>query len=122
MDTKIEQLKKFILEKAFMKESEINSLSLNMGIEKDLSFYGDEAADLICCYGEKFGVDISDFNFKIYFTPEEIIIYLLRKILPCLNPKKKELTIGDLVAGIKVGRLDEEVIESSKEINNRKKV
>jgi len=113
MDKKIEEFNKFILEKAFMKESDIDFLPLNLGIEKDLSFYGDEAADLICSYGEKFGVDISNFNFKIYFTPEELIIYLLRKILPCLNPKKKELTIGDLVAGIKAGRLDEEVISAS---------
>ncbi|WP_419033511.1 DUF1493 family protein [Dysgonomonas gadei] len=117
MENKIEDLKRFILEKAFMKESDIDSLFLSMGIEKDLSFYGDEAVDLICSYGEKFGVDISDFSFKIYFTPEEIIIYLLRKILPCLNPKKKELTIGDLVAGIKAGRLDEEVINASKGIS-----
>lgn len=115
MDIRIEQLKKLILEKAFMKESDIDSLSLNLGIEMDLSFYGDEAVDLICCYGEEFDVDISNFSFKLYFTPENIFIYLLRNILPCLNSKKKELTVGDLVAGIKAGRLDEEVITASKE-------
>lgn len=116
MENKVEDLKRFILDRLCKEEFGID-FSFNMGIEKDLSFYGDEAVDLICSYGEKFGVDISDFSFKIYFTPEEIIIYLLRKILPCLNPKKKELTIGDLVAGIKAGRLDEEVINASKGIS-----
>lgn len=116
MENKIEDLKRFILDRLCKEEFDID-FSFNVGIEKDLGFYGDEAAELIYYYGKKFEVDTSSFNFKIYFTPEEIIIYLLRKILPCLNPKKKELTIGDLVAGIKAGRLDEEVINASKGIS-----
>ena len=119
MDTRIEQLKMFILERLCKKEFAAGYFSYNLGIEKDLSFYGDEAAEFIYYYGEKFNVDTNNFNFKIYFTPENLFIYLLRNILPCLNSKTKELTIGDLLAGIKAGRLDEEVIENSKEINNR---
>lgn len=112
---KIEQLKHFILEKAYKEEFNLNNLTLTLGIEKDLNFYGDDAAELIYYYGEKFDVDTTNFNFKIYFTPENQLLYLLIKLFPCLNPKKKELTIGDLVAGIKAGRLDEEVIAASKE-------
>jgi hypothetical protein len=118
MNTKIEQLKKIVLEKVYKKEFNVDNLSFSLGIEKDLGYYGDDAAELIYYYEEKFGVDTSNFNFKLYFTPENLLIYLLRKILPCLNSKKKELTVGDLVAGIKAGRLDEEVINASKESKN----
>lgn len=117
MDAKIDELKKYILEKVYRGELNIDNLSLDIGIEKDLACYGDDAAELIYCYGERFSVDISNFNFKLYFTSENLFIYLLRKILPCLS-SKKELTIGDLLAGIKAGRLDEKVINASKEIED----
>jgi hypothetical protein len=95
-------------------------ISLTLGIERDLSFYGDDDDEFIYYYGEKFDVDISNFNFRLYFTPENQMLYLLIKILPCLNPKKKELTICNLIEGIKAGRLDEEVINASKEIESNR--
>lgn len=112
---KIGQLKQFILDRTYKKRYSLDNLDLTLGLEKDLGFDGDDAAELIYYYGERFDVNTSNLNFKIYFTPEESLTYLLYKLFPRLNPKKKELTIGDLVAGIKAGRLDEEVIAASKE-------
>jgi hypothetical protein len=115
MDTKIiEQLKQFILNKTYKKRYTLANLNLDLGLEKNLGFDGDDAAEFIYYYGEKFGVDTSNLNLKIYFTPEDSLTYLVYKLLPSLSPKTKELTIRDLVAGIKAGKLDEEVIESSK--------
>lgn len=116
MDTNvIEQLKQFILDKTYKKRYTLANLDLDLGLEKNLGFDGDDAAEFIYYYGEKFGVDTNNFNFKLYFTPEDSLTYLLYKLFPRLNPKKKELTIGDLVAGIKAGKLDEGVINTSKE-------
>lgn len=112
MEDTINRLKCFILKRAYKRGLNMENLSLDLGIEKDLGFYGDDAAELIYDYGIEFGVDTDNFNFEWYFSPEDLIIYLLRKILPSISSKKKELTIGDLIKGIEVGRLDEEVLSS----------
>ncbi|NDV97545.1 DUF1493 family protein [Dysgonomonas sp. 521] len=115
IEHKIGQLKQFILDKTYKKRYSLDNLDLTLGLEKDLGFDGDDAAEFIFDYGEKFSVDTNNFNSELYFTPEDYFYYWAYKLLPCLNPKKKELTIGDLVAGIKAGRLDDEVIAASRE-------
>lgn len=108
---KYTELKQLLLDRTYKKYS-INNLAYKLGIEKDLGFDGDDAAELIFDYSEKFGVDISKFNYKLYFTPEDSLTYIIFKLFPKLNSKRKELTIGDLMAGIIIGELNDDVINA----------
>jgi len=115
------QLKQFALERIYNKKYNIDNLNNDLRLEKDLGFSGDDAAEFIYYYGEKFGVDTNNFNLELYFTPEDYFYYWAYLLLPWLNPKKKELTIGDLMTGIKEGKLDEEVINRSRDVNDKLK-
>ena len=87
-----------------------DSVSMNKEtkIEKDLKITGDEAAEFLIKYGKKFKVNVSGFLMDEYFKGEGY------SILECLGLRKskvkKNLTVGDLVKGIKAGVLNEEVI------------
>lgn len=83
-------------------------------LEKNLGITGDDAVEFILEYGQKFDVDISNFNIRKYFTPEGDTIFpgIIRFFLGKNDPKESELTIGDLEKGIIKKRLDEEVINS----------
>lgn len=86
---------------------------LTTALKQDLDITGDDAVEFIIDYSSHFNVDVSGFKATDYFDGEGM------DILQFFNKnKKKELTIGDLVAGIKAGRLDEEVINASKEIES----
>jgi len=95
-------------------------LTSNIEIEKDLKINGDDAVEFIIAFGKEFGVDVSKFKAADYFDSEGLdIIGWLTNLFKEKISSKKTLTIGDLVAGIKAGRLDDEVIKASQEINNR---
>ena len=73
-------------------------------IENDLGITGEEAAELLSCFSEKFKVDISKFDFKKYFNDEPNVFVESRSVLP--------FTIGHLEKAMLAKRLDEEVINS----------
>ncbi len=79
-------------------------------IEEDLGIYGDDAAELLFEYASKFNVDLSQFNFDLYFNKESVIVYFcklfcLYKLFPKLSKKRKALTIADLQKGIEAKQL-----------------
>ncbi len=71
-------------------------------LEKDLGIYGDDAAEFLEKYSQKFNVDISNFEFAIHFTAETPF-YIVRKYLLGIN--KKDLRIKDLEEGVIKGKL-----------------
>jgi len=73
-------------------------------IENDLGITGEEAAELLSSFAERFKVDISRFEFKEYFNDEPTVFTYTRKLLP--------FTIGHLERAMIAGRLDDEVINS----------
>jgi hypothetical protein len=75
---------------------------LELFLEKDLGIYGDDAAEFLEKYSQKFNVDISNFNFPTHFT-SETPFYIVRKYLLGIN--KKDLTIKDLEEGVIKGKL-----------------
>lgn len=83
-------------------------------LEKDLGITGDDAAEFLLEYSQKFGVDVSNLNLRKYFTAEgdTILPAIIRFFTRTKDPKESELTIGDLEKGILLKRLDEEVINS----------
>ena len=112
---KYTELKLFILDRTYKKKYTMDNLSPSLGIEKDLGFDGDDAAEFIYDYGEKFSVDISKFNHRLYFTPEDSLTYIIFKLFSKLSSKKKELTVGNLMDGINAGQLDEDVLSGDKQ-------
>jgi acyl carrier protein len=70
---------------------ESENVSLTDGLESDLGISGDDASDLILAFSNRFGVDISGFQFYEYFHAEPSF-FSLRK-----TKKTKELTIESLL-------------------------
>jgi len=86
-------------------------LNRSIRIEEDLGIYGDDAADFMDDYRRKFNVDISNFNFRKYFSEEfNFLGWIYFKLFPSSKQKIKTLTVGDLEKGIKYGKLDDEII------------
>lgn len=74
-------------------------------IEDDLGVTGDEAEKLIMAFGNKYNIDISNFNFAKYCYEEPgVFNFQNQKIAP--------LTVGDLEKAIIAGQLDDEIINS----------
>lgn len=74
-------------------------------IENELNIYGDDAVELILEYAKLFDVDVSKFMLSDYFADEGLDLFSIFR-----KKKKKILTIGDLIKGIKAGKLNEEVL------------
>ncbi|MFA6060321.1 MAG: DUF1493 family protein [Taibaiella sp.] len=73
-----------------------------MYLEKDFGIYGDDAAEFIEKFSEKFNVDISDFEHSDYFTPETPF-YFFYKLFS--KRKRKDIRIKDLEIGVIKGKL-----------------
>lgn len=80
------------------------AITRETSIEDDLGVTGEEAAELLDAFSDKFKVDISKFDFKKYFNDEPTAFTYARKLLP--------FTIGHLEKAMIAGKLDEEVINS----------
>jgi hypothetical protein len=86
-------------------------------LELDLNIYGDDASELLLAYCKLFNVDLSQFMFDSYFSPEAFdpmapimsLFYGRRR-----SVRERELTIGDLEKGVIAGKLNEEVITATK--------
>ncbi len=68
-------------------------------LENDLGITGDDAYDLIIKISKVFNLNISAFNFSNYFAPEPHIFPIV------LPPRKKELSVGDILDAIQIGQL-----------------
>ncbi len=99
MNKLLESLISFVGEEIGVDSITISEDSL---IENDLGVTGGDAVQLIKDYSRKFGVDIRNFEYSKYFYPEPSIFATHKGIKP--------LTIGDLVKGIELGKLDDSVI------------
>nr|WP_297169230.1 DUF1493 family protein [uncultured Dysgonomonas sp.] len=95
------------------KYGDLGTLDKNTQLEEDLKITGDEAVEFLIEYGAYFNVDVSNFRAADYFHDEGSTFFSLFK-----RKDKKILIIGDLIAGIEAGRLDEEIIDAAK--NNLK--
>lgn len=89
-----DQLIQFIQEEIGEFKKPIDSFTQ---IEDDLGVTGDEAIELIQKIAKKFAIDISEFDYKMYFHPEPNFLTAYGKIKP--------LTIQDIEASIISGRL-----------------
>lgn len=78
-----------------------NRIYDNTSISRDLNIQDQLAFDFIQSYSKQFDVDISDFNFLKYFPSIDD---------PSFPHTRTELTFGDLILGIKVGELNDQVI------------
>jgi hypothetical protein len=76
-------------------------------IGQDMGVDGDDGAELIQAFGERFGVDLSHFRFDRHFGPEGgassmgCLWYLL---LPRSRPHLVPITISDLVEAARTGQ------------------
>lgn len=106
----IEEIKLLIQQKMGKYKKKIDR---STALEHDLGITGDDAAELLAEYSDRFNVDVSKFNIGVYFMPEGDTI--LPSIISLFTGKKaskqKELTIGDLERGVIMGSLSEELID-----------
>ncbi len=79
-------------------------------IEDDLGVTGDDALEFIVEYGKEFNVDVSKFKAAHYFDGEGFSINIISFVMNLFNRKrvagnikKKQLTIEDLIKGIRMG-------------------
>jgi acyl carrier protein len=93
MENILEDIKELILKHTG--KTKIN-LDRNTRLYKDLRIDGDDAFELLRDFSNMFEVDMSDFKFGEYFSPEGTDI--LGAIVSLLKnkPKLKELTLGDM--------------------------
>lgn len=78
-----------------------NKIYDNTSILRDLKIESETAVGFIKAYSKEFDVDISSFNFTKYFP-------LDNKDANKKNPF--DLTVGDLIRGIRVGELNDNII------------
>jgi hypothetical protein len=101
-----EEIRNFVFKQTYIRDF---SLFRETRIEEDLGITGADAIEFMVAYGKRFNVDVSKFMAADYFEAEGM------NWLPFnATPDKKILTLGDLEKGILAGRLDEEIINSSK--------
>ena len=77
-------------------------------VEKDLRLYGYQARSFMFHYSDTFNVDISRFKIRDYFLPDTSFHRTFRSFF---NRKKNDLTIGDLEAAIRYGKLNDAVLK-----------
>lgn len=77
-------------------------LTTELLIEDDLGVTGNEAIELVDGYAERFNVDTTGLTYARYFYPEPSAFVTYQKVLP--------FTIGHLVDGIDLGKLNDEII------------
>lgn len=113
----LEDLILFVKKEAYLSDND--SIDINTKIENDLGVSGDDAIDLLEKFSDKYNVDVSSFEFSKYFLSEgeiaspPIFLKIIFNLFGFKPPKrKKEITVGTLLKAIKVGKLDEEVINS----------
>ncbi len=83
---------------------EFNDSTPNLGLQKDLGIYGDDAVDLLTELNKAYNVDIYSFPVWDYFDGEQpIITRFIGNLFK--KTKRKELTIDDLKAAIQSGKL-----------------
>lgn len=78
-------------------------------IEEDIKIAGDDAYEFIADFGKKFNIDVTQFKFSEYFSEEGFSFFASSK-----KAASRELTIGHLLSAIRVGKLDDTVIENTK--------
>lgn len=66
-------------------------------IENGLGVTGDDAVSFMKKYAKKFNVDISHFQWEVYFNPEPGMFAVYRPIKP--------LSLGDLMKAVETGHL-----------------
>ncbi len=79
----------------------------NTRLFHDLDLYGDDAAEFLDRFKERFSVDMSDFRFADYFPSEGdwILPGVLRFLIGKPQPRYRPLTIFDLQLAIDCGYL-----------------
>lgn len=93
-----------LLEEFGIEKEEINQ---NTRLYHDLGIYGDDADEFLEQYTRMFNVKVINFKFSDYFPSEgNLISSLIVRLIFFKSQKKfKELTIGDLIDGIKKGTI-----------------
>lgn len=89
----LDKIKSFILNERGKYRFELQEYH---SLQSDLNIYGTDAVEFIISFGNKFGVDVSNFDAEKYFKPEGYG-------LPDKDYPK--LTIGDLLKSIEKGSL-----------------
>jgi hypothetical protein len=99
-----EQVKQFVAQYLSVKP---DRLQPGIRIGHDLGVDGDDGEEFIQAFGERFGVDLSDFRFDQHFGPEGganplgCLWYLL---VPRCHPRFVPITISDLVEAARKGQ------------------
>jgi hypothetical protein len=78
----------------------------NARLYHDLNIYGDDADALLREYSRTFNVALDDFKFDQYFPPEgDLFVARFIRWIRGRQNQYRDLTVGDLQAGILAGRL-----------------
>lgn len=111
-DNILDDLFLFVKQESFVDDE---PLTLNTGLEEDLGLYGDDAIEFMLKYSDRYNVDIKRFMAADYFSSESrsTLSTILSSFFSKRSSSKKSLTIRHLYEGIKSGKLDEDVINSS---------
>lgn len=78
-----------------------NTIYDNTSISRDLNIKNEAAFDFIQAYSEHFNIDISSFDFAKYFPSADSQDH---------RNTRTDLTVGDLIRGIKAGELNDDII------------
>lgn len=108
------KIKEFTVEQAGKGAYEITE---NSALETDLDIYGDDAIEYIIDFGKVFEVDVSKFMSADYFSGEgefKLLPFFVDLFRIMKKPREKELSIRHLILAVRTGRLDDEIINSSR--------
>ena len=86
-----------------------DEISLETSLLYDLGIDGDDAAEFLEGYAERFEVDLSDFRFDEYFGPEGCSPFMIFSAfyywITWKKQREKSLKVADLVDAARTGRL-----------------
>ena len=104
LENEIEEVKQIISKEWSVK---LENLSVETRLWHDLGMDGDDGWEFIEVFSKHFQIDMSDFEFDLYFGPESgadpiTLLYFL--IFKSKRPKRVPITVKDLVNSAKYKR------------------
>lgn len=92
------RIKAFVVEKNFI---DAEKMAEETEIENGLGITGNDVVEFLLELGQKFEVDVSEFDFEDYFMTEGIRPSTILKALSSEDSKRKKLTQGDCIVPLR---------------------
>lgn len=96
---------RFLRDQCLSSNNALSKCNSKTRLYHDLKIYGDDAWIIVNALHDKWGVDLSEFEFKTYFPDEVDILWIIRPLFEFIFPscvkRYYPITLGDIRLFIK---------------------